>query len=593
MENIPVREFYYQQNLKFRTGLDQTRKRARLVAFARLITMVLAVWSLIRGIKMDSWIFFLLAGISLVLFFILISYHKNLNDFRKKMQILVDITEHEMKSLDGDFSNFRNGKKYLDLDHEFTFDLDIFGEKSLFQFLNRCCTKAGERLLAEEIKHAPLHETMIKETRDRITELSQKPDLLLDYRATGLLTDDSEEEQQEIINWSENTTFNLPLISRIFIYIPVILNIIILLSSPFISGMINYLILTAIAGWFFYGLYIVKINRYHISITRKQDIINKYLDLSNVLAHSDLGKGKLAAFKNTSEMSLNLLKKLDRLMNFLDSRLNLLVGVILNTLFLLDFHVILAMEKWKKTYSSNLADLFRTHAEFDRLVSKSYFVLNNPGFTWPEISEEPLIAMDLGHPLIQKDNRVCNDIHITPDEKVLIITGANMAGKSTFLRTIGVNLILAATGLKVCASKMKFKPEKIITGMRTTDSLAESESYFFAELKRLQRIVAGLENGESYFVLLDEILKGTNSTDKHTGSEALIKKLVHKKATILVATHDLKLGELEKSFPGSVRNYHFESLIEHDELKFDYKLRKGIAVNMNATFLMRKMGITG
>jgi DNA mismatch repair ATPase MutS len=236
-------------------------------------------------------------------------------------------------------------------------------------------------------------------------------------------------------------------------------------------------------------------------------------------------------------------------------------------------------------------NLLEVPAEIDAGISMGTFIFNYPDFPMPVISDSGLVAEELAHPLIQNSQRVSNDFKAEQGNRVFIVTGANMAGKSTFLRALGVNMILAGMGAPVCAKKMLFTPVKILTGMRTTDSLADSESYFFAELKRLKMITETLNRGQKLMILLDEILKGTNSTDKHKGSVALVKQLVAHDCLAFIATHDLSLGEQEEKYPEAVRNYCFESYIVDGELIFDYKLKKGIAKNMNAYFLMQKMGI--
>jgi DNA mismatch repair ATPase MutS len=197
----------------------------------------------------------------------------------------------------------------------------------------------------------------------------------------------------------------------------------------------------------------------------------------------------------------------------------------------------------------------------------------------------------LGHPLINRNTCVRNDVEIKGDLSFLIVTGANMAGKSTYLRTIGVNYLLACMGAPSCAESLLVYPANLVTSLRTSDSLAGNESYFFAELKRLKMVIDRLKSGEELFIILDEILKGTNSADKQKGSFALMRQLVALKTCGVIATHDLLLGELEQEYPGQIKNYRFEADINGDRLTFSYRLREGVARNMNATFLMEKMGI--
>lgn len=229
----------------------------------------------------------------------------------------------------------------------------------------------------------------------------------------------------------------------------------------------------------------------------------------------------------------------------------------------------------------------------DALCSLAAFAYNHPDYTWPIPTERPftLCAERLGHPLIHRDRCVRNDICMEKRPCFMIITGANMAGKSTYLRTVGVNYLLACMGAPVCANRMTFYPAHMVTSLRTTDSLNDNESYFFAELKRLQEIINRLNTGEELFIILDEILKGTNSVDKQKGSLSLIKQFIHLKTNGIIATHDLQLGSLSNLYPDNIRNYRFEATIANNELTYSYRMQEGVAQNMNACFLMKKMGI--
>jgi DNA mismatch repair ATPase MutS len=252
------------------------------------------------------------------------------------------------------------------------------------------------------------------------------------------------------------------------------------------------------------------------------------------------------------------------------------------------------VEKWSVTEKSHINKWFLAMGRFDAFVSMSGFAYNHPGYNYPEIAPNFIFeAKALGHPLINRKTCVKNDVYIPKRSFFLVVTGANMAGKSTYLRTVGLNHIIGAMGMPVCADSLVFSPIQLVTNLRTADSLADNESYFFAELKRLKMIIDRLQSGEELFIVLDEILKGTNSEDKQKGSLALMKQLISLQANGIIATHDLVLGTLEKEYPANIKNYRFEADIENENLSFTYKIREGIAQNMNASFLMRKMGITG
>jgi hypothetical protein len=207
-------------------------------------------------------------------------------------------------------------------------------------------------------------------------------------------------------------------------------------------------------------------------------------------------------------------------------------------------------------------------------------------------SEEFLLkAAKLGHPLIPAASCTTNDFEIDGWKQFYIITGANMSGKSTFLRTIGTNCILAMMGAPVFAKKFVFTPVEIHCSIRTNDSLVKGESYFYAELKSLKEIIGELELGHRKLILLDEILKGTNSSDKQSGSIALVKQLMRYNVVGIFATHDVAISGLIDNYPGHIRNLCFEISIEDDRMEIDYKLRPGVCKNLNASYLMKKMGI--
>jgi len=255
--------------------------------------------------------------------------------------------------------------------------------------------------------------------------------------------------------------------------------------------------------------------------------------------------------------------------------------------------VFCGFEKWQIKNRDNIKMWIEVIAQIDALESLSGYAYNNPEYVFPEIDDSsPVwIFKDSGHPLLNPENRVCNNFSIEDYGNFQIITGANMAGKSTFLRTVWVNLVFGMAGVPVCASYAKIYPVEIFTSMRTSDSLQKNESYFYAELKRLKELADILKNGEERFIILDEILKGTNSQDKQTGSRAFMEKLIEHKGSGIIATHDISLGELEMVHPGKIKNMCFEIEINGSEIFFDYKLYNGITKKMNASLLMKQMGI--
>jgi DNA mismatch repair ATPase MutS len=287
------------------------------------------------------------------------------------------------------------------------------------------------------------------------------------------------------------------------------------------------------------------------------------------------------------------IKGLTGILERLDYRLNIVVFIPLNTFLFWDLQQVFALEKWKENNKQNISDWFRGLADMEAISSISNLTFNHPGWVFPVISKEEAVfeSESLGHPLIPEGKRVNNSFSTKGVNQLNLVTGSNMAGKSTFLRSIGVNIILAMAGAPVCSRQLTLSHLKVMSSMRVNDNLEESTSTFYAELKKLKEIIEAVNSNEKVFLLLDEILRGTNSTDRHTGSKALIKQLIHHKAAGVLATHDLELAKLAEEFPGNIRNYHFDVQVANDELFFDYQLKKGVCQSMNASILMKKIGI--
>jgi DNA mismatch repair ATPase MutS len=253
----------------------------------------------------------------------------------------------------------------------------------------------------------------------------------------------------------------------------------------------------------------------------------------------------------------------------------------------------LALNRWRERNKNLLAHWFELVAEMEVLNSLATLKFNHPDWCIPQIlpTHFHLQGEAIGHPLINKQSRVRNDFNLNGIPEIALITGSNMAGKSTFLRSLGVGFLMAQMGAVVCAKSFSFSPVKIMSSMRIADNLSENTSTFYAELKKLKTIIEAVNRNEKIFILLDEILRGTNSLDRHSGSAALISQLVKENAVAVIATHDVELATLKNKFSESIHNYHFDVQVEGEELYFDYKLKEGICRSLNASILMKKIGI--
>ncbi len=345
------------------------------------------------------------------------------------------------------------------------------------------------------------------------------------------------------------------------------------------------------------GTKLATLNKIHSQVSKKSGLLLKYAKLFTLVTNEEYNSDLLNRIKGNIVGDISAYRavsSLAKITKSMDYRLNMLVGIFLNVFFLWDIRQAIKVENWKHRYAGYMEEWFKELYAMDELQSFAGFAFNFPYSTFPEFSTGSfeITASNVTHPFIANNKCVGNDIIIDGWKQFQIITGANMAGKSTYLRTVGINMVLSMTGSPVLADSFVFKPVNIFTGIKTSDSLQDGESYFFAELKRLKELIDKLESGQKLFVILDEVLRGTNSADKQKGSMALIAQLINLSSSGMIATHDLALGNLADEFPKKIVNKRFEVEIANNELVFDYKLKEGISQNLNATFLMKKMGIT-
>jgi len=542
-----------------------------------------------------NWISGGVAIIFLVLFFFLIKKNIQLDKERKRISILIKLAEEETLALQHSFLHFPNGKEYLNPEHFFSYDLDLFGEGSLFQFLNRTSTVGGKDLFANWLQDPLKSKLEIEKRQEAIKELANLRDWRLNFLAEGKLFEETKAMNDEIRLWSGlELTFKRSNMVRYLIWGIPVLTVFALI--PTVLGISNlFLFMMILVQWITVSSFWKTITYYFQFFGRKSELLSKYMKL---LSHIDKFDFQSELFRNQKgkikkPSAVKAFEELKSLVKEFEYRQNILVGMFLNSFLLWDIRCMYRLWQWHQKYHTKLINWLDVVAEVDALVSLANFADNHPDFIFPKVEENDFefVCTELGHPLLHPGKRICNDFALNHWSQVLIVTGANMAGKSTFLRTVGVNLVLAKLGAPVCAASMSFTPVDLYTNMRTTDSLLKDESYFFAELRRIKTVLDQLQAGERYFVILDEMLKGTNSVDKLNGSKELIRKLVYFQAVSLIATHDLKLSEMEEEFPEQVSNKCFEIRIENDELVFDYKLSDGMTQTMNATFLMKKMGI--
>ncbi|MEA1886236.1 MAG: hypothetical protein U9N72_03380 [Bacteroidota bacterium] len=595
MKNI--KQTYTDNTIKYRNLFDGSSKKLLYLSLFRLFDFIAGVILLVLFWRI-SQVAALAIFIAAIVIFIILLKKYSVYSFKKAFyENLLKINESELSGLNDDHSCFDGGDEYIDPHHDFSHDIDLFGSDSLFQYLNRTCTGRGKHFLAEWLMSPGVLSKETGKRQQTIRELSKMLQWRQEFNAYGMMGITDESTINDFNRWlkEEPRHLNNKTYRILRIFMPALT---VLLLALTIAGMLHYSLFVMI---FLLNLGIISINLRHINnmhsrVSKKHSI---FKTLSHLVVHfedhkfesdyiNDLQKVLSAGDESASQS----IKKLSKIIHAFDTRLNMLIAIPLNGILLWDLQCINRLELWKRSASELLPRWFDNLGRTDALCSLANYAANNENYCYPVISKgnEYLLSTRLGHPLIPAQTRVSNDFTINSKGEINIITGANMAGKSTFLRTVAVNLVIAMTGAPVCADEFIFTPCNVYSSMRTTDSLSDKESYFYAELKRLRVLKERLENKENIFFLLDEILKGTNSEDKSKGAQLFIEKIIKYEATGIVATHDIMLGLLGEHH-SNIRNRCFEIEIEGDEVKFDYILRDGMTTRMNAAILMKQMGI--
>ncbi len=575
-------------------GFTLSRKRytkqLRISGIVRLLSFLLvaigiyfywANWEVVSAI----------AVVGLISFLFLVTRHENLKSRRDYYQQLIEINELEIKIDNGNYLDRPDGSIFMDDDHDYSRDIDLFGKGSFFQYINRTALKEGEQLLANRLCANDTQD--IEQRQQAIKELSKKLDYRQEFEATARLLEDTS-DPKEIINWSSNYNTFVPHIFSWLCYAQLLLSVVViaLYAVDLITGY-------WVAGVFFIGLaitgkYLGKVTALSGDVSKLEGFFTQYGKLLSIVEHTQFDAALLLECKKAiiieGETASKRLQKLGKAIGRLEQRNNILFGIVANGFGLWDLKQAHTLEQWLITNQADIKQWLHTIAQLDALHSLANFAYNHPDYQYPNLSTGAfhLKLEQAIHPLLNVEKPVGNTIEINAGS-FFIITGANMAGKSTFLRTVSMSIVMSNVGLPVRATAASYAPIKLITSMRTSDSLKDDESYFFSELKRLKFIVDKMEN-EPYFIVLDEILKGTNSIDKASGSRKLIEKLTRNNATGIIATHDLSLTEVAADYP-LISNFYFDAQIIDEELFFDYTFKNGVATNMNASFLLKKMGI--
>lgn len=557
----------------------------RLICFAIFITGIF-LW-----VQEGTWWLVLITFAFLALFLYLVRLSADLSEERNFISNLVKIYENELKMIRERTGFFGTGEEFSGTS-PFTADMDLFGKFSLFHLLNRTTSFHSAGYLASNIIHPLTSKEEIVKRQKAVAVLAPQAIPCNELTAKGLLnaTPGSMKAFETWLQLPSKTLHQLWMkwLLRGFPVFSVA-------SFLYYLSTGNYLFLLSavLIGWVILSFFMKYINHQHGLLVFRLEDLKQYAGILKQFSIIDAGDSEiLIRLKKDAAEAATAVRKLASLASTAEQRNNLLVNIFLNSTLLYDLQMVHALEKWKRDHGEKFVHWKELIAEIEFYISLAAFSRNHPQYVFPEILEgnPKVVAEKMGHPLIPEPEIVTNDVYFE-DEKIRIVTGSNMSGKTTFLRTVGVNIILSGIGAPVFAEKMRITPLRLLTSVSISDSLQEHTSYFMAELKKLRMIIDGLEKGTPAMVMVDEILRGTNSEDKTYGSAGFIRKILQYNCLGIIATHDLALCKLEDEMPGIVKNYCFESFIREGELVFDYTLREGIATNKNASFLMNKMGV--
>lgn len=585
-------DYYFSRLSEKLNELNRLEKNINITTLLRLITFSCAALAFYFSFKSDIVLLPYAGFIFLFAFIALVVRHVRLKNKKDHLTRYNKVLKNELDMLNGKSSVFDDGQIFQS-GEGYASDLDVFGTDSLFHRLSRCHTDRGKSKLAQQIEHPLQNPEAIVASQKAIEELAGVPEFNQQLLALLLALEKTEDPSMALKSWSdlpsrfsgklffETLRFALPAFTlTLWIY-------------AFSDGNFNPALWCSGLSLMIALSFAKTVQKNHSSISGMNNSLSAYAAIWQHIEQHPFRTEKNQQSKKDLTDAATAMRELAALSERFDRRLNPVVFIALNGTLLYDLHCAIALENWVKKNRQTIESWFEATSEMEARCSMGTWNFNHSHFLLPEpVNEKILQVESIGHPFIPSEKRISNSITIGKTEKIVLITGSNMSGKSTFLRSIGMNLILAQCGMRVCARVFFFHPVQLLSSLRQTDSLRENVSLFHAELIRLQEIQERIRKNGFAMVLIDEMLRGTNSEDKLNGSRKLIERLMEMNCIGLIATHDLALGDMESLHQGKISNYCFESRIENNELIFDYQLRRGIARNKNASFLLRKMNIT-
>ncbi|WP_175635372.1 MutS-related protein [Pedobacter ghigonis] len=591
----------YSEKIKQVTeGINQTKKLIDKLSLVRVALFLAEILFFVLLVRSADDGFRTLIQITLLLpvfaFAYVVRKQSKLDleiDYKKQ---LLWVYQNEWNILNNIENGYDHGTAFESEIHPHTSDLDIFGKASLFALLNRCSTKNGNDVLAKRLAEKSARDIILSR-QEAVKEITAKIDETYSFRANLHGYDPGKIEQIKMqlkLQLGAQLEFVKGKFLRLYVKLVPFVTVGLILAAILVSAAfwkVLALVFVIHTGW--NVLLSAKINKVFYSFGGSSGLLNGY---ASAILWTEKQNWKSPYILNLFDSRIPVsqeIKSLSKIIQNFDARLNILVGGILNALLLWDLKCCINLDIWYKSSSKDVIAALNHLGDFEELISLATVAYNQSDWVFPALTEQfTLKTEQIGHPLIRRELRVDNDFHVSENPTVDIVTGSNMAGKSTFLRTLGINMVLAYSGAPVCAKSLELSVFSINTYMRIKDSLNESTSTFKAELNRLKMILENVVRDKDTLVLIDEMLRGTNSRDKYLGSKVFVEKLIAEKTPALFATHDLQLADLINDYPATVRNFHFDIQITNGEMKFDYLLKHGPCKTFNAAILLKQIGLT-
>lgn len=593
---------YYKNNIeKSKNEISNMESNITKVSWSRLVIVIIMIALGYFLYSKNSLIPLILLEVLLIAAFIgVATYHNKLISKKEKLERFLEINEKGVKRINGEFKSTEDdGSEYINDSHPFSSDIDIFGKSSLFQLINDTLTKGGREKLVKSLSLEKLpSKEEIHNKQKGIEELGKK----IEWRQELLVRGKSKlkskkrevNELESLLKWS-NSSSKKSGSKKVIAYIFIALTF-----TSIVSAILKFITPSYVLLFLMLNFVVIKFltKDYKEDIILINDIkgtVKSYSEILKMIEDEEFDSEYLKGIKKKLNNSEGIscseeMKKLSNLLDWVGDSSSNAYYLILNILIFSDVFIMENLEEWKMKNSKELENWIDVMSEIDSLVSISNLYFDFENWNFPSILDKKEIrGKKIGHPLIG-ERAVRNDYSLSDGKRVTLITGSNMSGKSTFLRTIGLNLLLAYIGAPVYSEEFTCGIFNIYTCMRTKDNLEESISSFYAEILRIKILIEATKRGEDVFFLLDEIFKGTNSVDRHTGATELINQLIDGGAMGLVSTHDLELCDLEEH-DSRIENYNFREYYENNKIKFDYKLRKGKSETQNAIHLMKLAGI--